>query len=1241
MKNTRLLPVMLALFVPRAALAAWPADTAWVPFQKSGVDLVDFVSDHDSDSLAHGSVDLVGDSGLGAAVAYWYADDDALYFRMRVDDYPLSTTSPSNFRSSGWAFLLDTDGDPSNYEYQLGVDGPSNLELNLNVIDTGLGPYDPIEDYGANWSTPIDDGVARVTYAGTDIDSEEDWFIDMQFDRVTLDDVTGSALAGTFGVVVITEHLAGLIALDNDIAGNDDDAAPGAMPDHTTDVIAIDQDGDGLSDPEEVAEGTDPTDGDTDDDGLTDQEEVDSGTLATNWDSDGDGLSDGLERGVTEPSADTDTAAGHFTPDSDPTTTTNPANSDTDGGTLPDGLEDRDGDGAVDPWETDPNDPTDDIDGDIDGVPDIVEDTCPLDGPADDQDGDGLLDVDEGLADTDGDGAPDFCDADDDADGIPSGEEGPTDTDSDGDGAPDYQDTDSDDDTVPDSVEGTDDDDCDGIPNYRDDDHTDGPCADLDGDGLDNGAEEDCASDPANPDTDGDGISDADEPCDEDADCDDLPDILDAEIDPAGCDSAANDDTADGPDCSVDDPFLDCGKFTGGACSAVDPRAALLPLLLALGGVVRRRKRQVVGAAALGGAVLAAGPAHAQDGFDAQRFTPVPDARTLLAVDDAAVPGPGFGGGIWFDYAKDPLVYRYDDPARGETRLSGDVATAHVAAFYTFWRLRLAAAMPLHVSSGGDVDIGGFNPGDLRLDLKATLVDRHTTGFGLGVAADVGLPTGAQAAWTGDGSPTFGGRLLATVGSKRGIVSANLGVRGGATAVLPPDLDWGTRLTWGVGGGVPVVEELDTFAEIDGELSLAAIDAVGAMPIEWRAGIHYHPRPQIVVTAAFGTGITQGVGAPDYRVMAGVSWVPNVLGQTADVTTVAKGLDRDGDGIPDAQDLCPSQPEDRNGVDDEDGCPDAGLTPTRIQVIDGRGQRVANASVELVSGPESGRYVLGSGEMTRSIAPGKYRAVASADGYEEQAETLEVPDSARYEHTFTMKPAIAGGRVVVMATNEQGLPVAALVTVLGGGRKFTTGADGVGEERLALGKTELSVWAEGYQAERVPAEIVRDGPTRVSVVLKPARALVRADRVEILDKVFFEFDSDTIKAESFRILDEVTAILLNHPEITLLEVQGHTDDQGAEDYNLALSDRRAAAVRAYLVQAGVDPARLQARGYGEAEPLQPGTSPEAREANRRVVFKILQGGSGAVVRPPDAPPRGDGPRGQGKPPAPEGRPDRR
>ena len=310
------LAILLGLLgLPTTALA-WPAEEGWVAFTRDGVEATDPGSDHDADGVADGSVDLVGDETLGAPVAYWYADDDALYLRMRVNEDPL--LSADSLRASAWAFLLDTDGVDTTYEYQLGVTGPVGvLELNENTSDSGLGPFDPVEAFSASWADPIADDLVRVIDAGTDIDSATDWFIDMQFDRVTLESVTGTALDGTFGVVLVTEHLPGLVSLDNDVAGNDDSVETGAMPDDTFDAIGIDQDGDGLTDPEETLAGTDATDADTDDDGLTDQEEVDLGTSPTDCDSDGDSLSDGLESGVSKAGEGTDTAGDCWTPDSD------------------------------------------------------------------------------------------------------------------------------------------------------------------------------------------------------------------------------------------------------------------------------------------------------------------------------------------------------------------------------------------------------------------------------------------------------------------------------------------------------------------------------------------------------------------------------------------------------------------------------------------------------------------------------------------------------------------------------------------------------------------------------------------------------------------------------------------------------------------------------------------------------------------------------------------------------------
>jgi len=83
-------------------------------------------------------------------------------------------------------------------------------------------------------------------------------------------------------------------------------------------------------------------------------------------------------------------------------------------------------------------------------------------------------------------------------------------------------------------------------------------------------------------------------------------------------------------------------------------------------------------------------------------------------------------------------------------------------------------------------------------------------------------------------------------------------------------------------------------------------------------------------------------------------------------------------------------------------------------------------------------------------------------------------------------------------------------------------------------------------------------------------------------------------------------VLENHPEILEVEVQGHTSDEGTEDYNLALSQRRADAVKAYVASKGLDASLINAVGYGKTRQVNPGAwgDQPGAELNRRVVFVI-------------------------------------
>jgi outer membrane protein OmpA-like peptidoglycan-associated protein len=129
------------------------------------------------------------------------------------------------------------------------------------------------------------------------------------------------------------------------------------------------------------------------------------------------------------------------------------------------------------------------------------------------------------------------------------------------------------------------------------------------------------------------------------------------------------------------------------------------------------------------------------------------------------------------------------------------------------------------------------------------------------------------------------------------------------------------------------------------------------------------------------------------------------------------------------------------------------------------------------------------------------------------------------------------------------------------------------------------------------------------------KAVVTAEGIEILEEVFFRFNGSEILEKSFELLDNVAAILNAHPEITKVQVEGHTDSRGDAKYNKRLSQARAESVVKYLVGKGVAVERLTPAGYGFEQPRIPEAKTEADHAqNRRVVFKIDKAEAGGRVK---------------------------
>ena len=122
-------------------------------------------------------------------------------------------------------------------------------------------------------------------------------------------------------------------------------------------------------------------------------------------------------------------------------------------------------------------------------------------------------------------------------------------------------------------------------------------------------------------------------------------------------------------------------------------------------------------------------------------------------------------------------------------------------------------------------------------------------------------------------------------------------------------------------------------------------------------------------------------------------------------------------------------------------------------------------------------------------------------------------------------------------------------------------------------------------------------------------AVVDLDGCEVeavieLDGVNFDFDKATLRPEAMAVLNDAAALLSKHERV-VVEIAGHTDSKGSEEYNQGLSKRRADAVRDYLASKGVKASRLSAKGYGESRPIASNDTEEGRAENRRVEMIVL------------------------------------
>ena len=162
-------------------------------------------------------------------------------------------------------------------------------------------------------------------------------------------------------------------------------------------------------------------------------------------------------------------------------------------------------------------------------------------------------------------------------------------------------------------------------------------------------------------------------------------------------------------------------------------------------------------------------------------------------------------------------------------------------------------------------------------------------------------------------------------------------------------------------------------------------------------------------------------------------------------------------------------------------------------------------------------------------------------------------------------------------------------------------ADSAVAAQQARQRADSIAMADRARAERDRAE--RERLERERAAREGATSDLRA---ALTERVYFDYDSDELTQAAEDLLQRKAAILRANPSVRL-RIEGHADERGSTEYNLALGQRRAEAVRAYFGGYGIDAGRFTTISYGKERPLVEGTGEDAWSRNRRAEFGILAG----------------------------------
>ena len=565
-----------------------------------------------------------------------------------------------------------------------------------------------------------------------------------------------------------------------------------------------------------------------------------------------------------------------------------------------------------------------------------------------------------------------------------------------------------------------------------------------------------------------------------------------------------------------------------------------------------------------------------------ESFRPMPVQRDhLLGVSTSEVlPHLTPSAGLILHGADDPLeVVERRGADRQTIPLIDEQYSAEVAfGIGLFDRAEIGVALPvvyqvgqaLVDTSGGSRALPGPAFGALRVVPRWQLRRADGVGgVGLALVAPVYLPVGDTDSYNSAGVVRAEPRLAVDWRPLRELrLAANVGYevrpRRVATSRLSDDV-----VTWGVGAGFPTgLDNLKGVATVTGEVpALVGSDPRSAVSgVEALGALRWTIDERFSLQVGAGSGLTSAIGSPDVRVLAGFEFAP-------------VPRDADGDRLDDRADRCPDQQEDLDGWRDADGCPDP----------DNDGDGIADAA---------------------DACPDEAEDV---DGWEDDDGCPELDNDgdgvADAEDVCPDEEGIA---------EKEGCP---FVDSDGDGIDDSEDADPNGAEDIDGFQDDDGAPDPDNDGDGIPdgedecpleAEVINGVDDADGCPDEGEEAVRVADgSIEIEERIYFDSDRATIKQRSFGVLEQVAAVMKARPEIGKVRIEGHTDGKGRALYNLALSQRRANAVRVFLIDRGVAAERLTARGYGENDPISPNDTEEGRRDNRRVEMVIVGRGGGS------------------------------